>query len=181
MTDDELEQLVTSLSEQVQRLEDAEQIKKLQRTYVRQLADRRWEAMLDAFTEDAVVDLRHHGPRFGREEVAQLFATMHAHGEPHDGYVLSSPVIKVDGDIATGVWTWHRHLCEFPVMGATMRVYGPWWEGRYRCTYRREAGRWRISRMHFRVLLPDPDLGPDEMKERAETGEEVIGGGHRAG
>jgi ketosteroid isomerase-like protein len=181
MTDDELEQLVASLAEQVQRLEDVEQIKNLQRTYVRWLADRQWEAMLDAFTEDAVVDLRHHGVRHGRQEVAELFAAMRSHGEPHDGYVLSSPVIDVDGDTANGVWTWHRHLCEFPVMGATMRVYGPWWEGRYRCTYRREAGRWKISGMHFRVVLPDRDLEPDEMKERAERGEEVIRGAHRTG
>jgi ketosteroid isomerase-like protein len=168
MTDDELEQLVSSLTEQVRRLEDAEQIKTLQRNYVRHLADGQWEAMLDAFTADAVVDLRQYGARHGRDERAQLFAAMRADSDPHDGYVLSSPVIEVTGDNATGLWTCHRHP----------RIHGAWSEGRYVCAYRKEAGRWRISHLHFRVVLPDRDLEPEELKERAEHGGEVIRGEH---
>jgi ketosteroid isomerase-like protein len=158
MTETELEQLVAALSDRVSRLEDVEAIKKLHRTYVRRLADREWAAMLDDFTEDAVVDLRHHGARTGRAELAELFGELEAAGNPHDGYVLSSPVVEVDGDEATGHWTWHRHLCEFPVMGGTLRVFGPWWEGRYRCSYRRAGGRWKFSAMTFRLVAPDREI-----------------------
>src|SRR5882724_1860501 len=97
MTETELEQMVATLSERVGRLEDVAAIKKLHRTYVRRLADREWADMLDTFTEDAVVDLHPHGVRHGRGELAELFDAMDATGRPHDGYVLSSPVIEVDG------------------------------------------------------------------------------------
>jgi hypothetical protein len=113
--------------------------------------------MLGCFTTDAVVDLRHHGVRRGHAEIAELFGAMHAAGNPHDGYLLTSPVIDVQGEHATGLWTWHRQLCEFPVMGAVLRVYGPWWEGRYRCTYRRTDVGWKFSTMHFRLVQPDAD------------------------
>jgi hypothetical protein len=86
---------------------------------------------------------------------------MAAAGNPHDGYVLSSPVIDVEGDTATGTWTWHRHLCEFPVMGGMVRVFGPWWEGRYRCSYRRDNGGWKFSAMHFRLVAPDREAADD--------------------
>jgi ketosteroid isomerase-like protein len=157
MTEAELEQMVAALSGRVRRLEDIEAIKKLHRTYVRRLADREWAGMLDHFTEDAVVDLRHHGARHGHAELAELFGAMSAAGNPHDGYVLSSPVIEVDGDEATGHWTWHRHMCDFPVMGATVRAFGPWWEGRYRCSYRRAGDRWKFSAMTFRLVAPDKE------------------------
>lgn len=179
MTDDELTELVNSLRQRVLRLEDFEHIKQLHRTYIRQLADRDWDDMVANFTADAVMDLRSHGPRRGREEIAELFERMHSAGNPHDGYVLSSPVIEVDGDTATGVWTWHRHLCEFPVMGAVVRVFGPWWEGRYQCTYRREGGRWKFANMHFRLVAPDADLEPDEATALAERGETLIMGASR--
>jgi ketosteroid isomerase-like protein len=162
MTDDELEDQLAALRQRVQTLEDIESIKKLHRTYVRLLADRRWDDMLDMFTADAVVDIRDHGVRHGRTEIADLFGSMRTAGNPHDGYVLSSPVIDIAGDVATGAWTWHRHLCDFPVMGGTLRVFGPWWEGRYRCTYRREDGQWKFATMHFRLAAPDRDAQLDE-------------------
>jgi ketosteroid isomerase-like protein len=167
MTDDELETQVAALRARVQTLEDIESIKKMHRTYVRLLADRRWDDMLELFTGDAVVDIRDHGARHGRAEIAELFGAMKAAGSPNDGYVLSSPVIDVDGDVATGAWTWHRHLCEFPVMGATLRVFGPWWEGRYRCTYRRDLGEWKFATMHFRLAAPDRDPELDEARGHA--------------
>jgi ketosteroid isomerase-like protein len=180
MTDDELEAQLVALRVRVQTLEDIESIKKLHRTYIRLLADRRWDDMLDMFTADAVVDLRHHGARRGRTQIAELFGTMYAAGNPHDGYVLSSPVIDVDGDRALGAWTWHRHLCEFPVMGALLRVYGPWWEGRYRCAYRRDEGRWKFATMHFRLVAPDRDIEADEAGELDARGETLIRGASHA-
>jgi ketosteroid isomerase-like protein len=177
MTDEELEARVLELEREVQRQEDVEEIKRLHYTYIRQLADRNWADMLEHFTDDAVVDLRHHGPRRGREELSQLFAAMHATGTPPDGYILSSPVVEVSGDRATGVWTWHRHLCEFSVGGGTIRMYGPWWEGRYVSEYAREDGRWKFSSLRFRLVAPDPDLEPEQMQELRERGEAVVLGG----
>jgi hypothetical protein len=158
MTQTELARLVAALSERVGRLEDVEAIKKLHRGYVRRLADREWADLVDSFTEDAVVDLREHGLRRGRAELAELFDAMREAEHPHDGYVLSSPLIEVDGDEATGSWTLHRHRCEFTAMGATLRVFGPWWEGRYECSYRCVDGRWKFSALTFRLVAPDSDI-----------------------
>ena len=158
-------------------LQDIEEIKQLHYTYIRQLADRDWSDMLQHFTDDAVVDLRHHGPKRGRAELEALFAAMHATGAPHDGYILSSPVIDVSGDRAHGVWTWHRHLCEFSAGGTTIRMYGPWWEGRYVTEYARVEGRWKFSSMRFRLVAPDPDLEPEEMQALRDRGEVVVLGG----
>jgi ketosteroid isomerase-like protein len=179
VNDEEFAQLQQALRHRLRRLESVEQIKRLQRTYVRQLADRDWDNMLGNFTGDAVVDLRSHGARIGHEQIAELFERMHSAGNPHDGYVLSSPVIHVDGDTATGTWTWHRYLCEFPVLGAVMRVVGPWWEGRYNCTYRYEGARWKVASMHFRLVAPDPDIEADEARALAERGETLVMGALR--
>lgn len=162
MTETELAQLVATLSDRVGRLEDVEAIKKLHRSHLRWLADREWTDLLDSFTEDAVVDLREHGIRRGRAELAELFDAMREAGHPHDGYVLSSPIIEVDGEEATGSWTLHRHRCEFPAMGTTVRVYGPWWEGRCDCSYRWVDGRWKFSAMAFRLVAPDSDVEAGE-------------------
>jgi ketosteroid isomerase-like protein len=157
MTDDELETQLVALRARVQTLEDIESIKKLHRSYVRLLADRRWDDMLDMFTEDALVDIRHHGARRGHAQIAELFGAMRAAGNPPDGYVLSSPVIDVDADMAIGAWTWHRHLSEVLMTGDRIRVFRPWWEGRYRCTYRRHDGEWKFASMRFRLVAPDRD------------------------
>ena len=138
-------------------LQDIEEIKAFHRDYVRGLADRRFDAIGDHFTDDAWIDMRTHGRKQGRSAIEAHFAPMRDLVAEGSGYVLSSPVIHVDGDSATGEWTWHRYLCEFPVMGAQLRVPGPWLEGRYRCEYVRQDGRWRFSGMWFRVVLPDRD------------------------
>jgi ketosteroid isomerase-like protein len=180
MTDDELEAQLVTLRARVQTLEDAEAIKRLHRTYVRHLADRRWDDMLGMFTADAVVDIRQHGARHGHAEIAALFGAMRDAGSPPDGYVLTSPVIDVDGDLATGTWTWHRHLCEFPVMGAVLRVFGPWWEGRYRCTYRRDEGQWKFATMTFRLVAPDREPDPASQPEPPSAPEAVTTDAGRA-
>ncbi|MFI7003394.1 nuclear transport factor 2 family protein [Nocardia sp. NPDC050175] len=153
---EDLAGLIAVMSARLRRLEDIEQIQALHRSYVRYLADRRWDDMLELFTDDVVVDLGHDGVRRGREQVVELFGLIESRGNPHAGYVLSSPVIEVTADSATGVWTLHRHSCEFIEMGATVRVYGRWTEARYNCGYRRIGEEWQISRLQARVVLPDP-------------------------
>jgi len=138
-------------------LADAEEIKAFHRDYVRGLADRRFGDIAAHFADDAWIDMRTHGRKEGRAAIEEHFAPMADLVAEGSGYVLSSPVIRVHGDTATGEWTWHRFLCDFPVMGARLRAPGPWMEGRYRCEYVRRDGRWLFSGMWFRVVLPDDD------------------------
>jgi uncharacterized protein (TIGR02246 family) len=165
MTECELKQMVAALSERVGRLEDVQAIKSLHRSFTRAVADREFTDLADYFCSDAVIDMRRHGPISGRNAIAEHFAGMAAVPLAGAGYVLSSPVIDVDGDTATGTWTWHRLYAEPSVDAQHDGLRVAWQEGRYQCHYRRTDAGWRFARMHFRVVLPDPDDTPDTSEE----------------
>jgi uncharacterized protein (TIGR02246 family) len=141
-----LESRIAHLEAELRALRDAEEIERFHCRYVRALADRDFDSLLDYFDDEAVIDMRTHGVKRGKEEIAEHHAPLREVIAEGSGYVLSSPVISVDGDLATGEWTWHRLL----------RSEG-WLEGRYRCEYVRRDGRWKFASMWFRVVLPDPD------------------------
>jgi hypothetical protein len=131
-------------------LKDVEEIKRFHRRYVRALADREFGTLLDFFDDAAVVDMRTHGEKRGKGQIAEHFAPLPGAIAEGSGYVLSSPVITVEGDRATGEWTWHRLL---PPDASP----GGWLEGRYRCAYVRRDGAWKFASMWFRVVLPEAD------------------------
>ncbi|WP_405162114.1 nuclear transport factor 2 family protein [Nocardia sp. NBC_01499] len=143
------DQVIAGLAARLQRFEDIEQIQAMHRTYVRHLADRQWDQMAELFTTTAVVDLGHDGIRRGHDDITALFDTIDSRGNPHAGYALSSPVIEATGNDATGIWTLHRFT-----------VDGSWTEARYHCEYRKTPEGWRFSRLHARVVLPDPQPEP---------------------
>jgi hypothetical protein len=102
--------------------------------------------------------MRRHGETIGRPAIQQHFDGMAAQPLTGAGYVLSSPVVEVTGDEASGEWTWHRFA-----------ALGTWEEGRYRCAYRRTEDGWRFSRLQFRVVLPHGDDSPaDDADEASE-------------
>lgn len=162
-----LDERLQQLAARLDRLESAEAIKRLHARYLRALADRQWDAMLDFFTEDATTDITWHGVTRGREALKREFDQLSRLVLSHDGYILSSPEIEVDGDgdAATGRWTWHRLVCEFPTPTGMMRAWGPWMEGRYRCRYVRVGGEWKIHDLWFRSVLPDPDPPAEEVRK----------------
>jgi ketosteroid isomerase-like protein len=157
MIETDLEQMVAALSDRLDELESVRAIEDLHRSFTRAVADRGFAQLADHFCLDGVIDMRRHGPISGRTAIAEHFAGMDAVPLTGAGYVLSSPVIEVDGDTASGTWTWHRLNAEAIVGTKQVRVWGVWEEGRYRCRYRRTDGAWRFAYMHFRVVAPDPD------------------------
>jgi uncharacterized protein (TIGR02246 family) len=162
MADDELQAQLASLGARLQSLEDLEAIKELHRRFTKAVADRRFGTLSGFFTDDAVIDMRRHGETVGRDAIKQHFDGMEAQPLTGAGYVLSSPVVEVTGDAASGEWTWHRFLADRPADGEPAAVRGTWEEGRYRCAYRRTEDGWRFSRLQFRVVLPDPDYSSVE-------------------
>lgn len=160
-----IEELAGELEElraRVRRHDDIEAIKALHRRYIRALADRDWHGLPDFFTEDAVTDIRWHGRTESRQELHDKVINELADlVTSPDGYILSSPVIELEpgADIATGEWTWHRHICQGTVGFASgvTRVWGPWMEGRYRCVYERVGDDWKFKDVWFRVVLPEAD------------------------
>ena len=151
----ERERRLTSVERRIEALEARGAIESMHADFVRRVADRRFADLVNFFTEDAMIDMRAHGPRTGRAAIAEHFRNMVE--APVDGatYLLSSPAIEVDGDSASGQWSWHRlHRPATAPTGAT----GPTWEeGRYSCRYARVDDRWLFQTMRFRVVRPDPD------------------------
>ena len=172
-TQQELLQRLELLEGQVRDLTAIKEIETLHQQYVKDLADRNWAGVANAYAEDAVCDTRNHGRHHGREGIAAMFATdLEDVVKSRDGYVLSSPSITVTGDTAYGEWTWHRFQCEFRTSFGLMRVWGPWSEGIYKCHYERIGGEWKIKDLWFRVIRPDTD---EEIA--AVVDGQVIGGG----
>jgi ketosteroid isomerase-like protein len=149
----ELDRLRARLDE----LESLQAIEDLHRRFTRAVADREFDELAGYFCDDAVIDMRRHGPICGRAAIAKHFAGMAAVPLTGAGYVLTSPAITIDVDNAGGTWTWHRFNAEATVGAKVVRVWGVWEEGRYQCRYRRTDGAWRFASMHFRVVLPDSD------------------------
>lgn len=151
------EELLAQLEQRILELEARDEIQSMHAAFVRSVADRRFGDLVESFTDDAVIDMRTHGPKSGHASIAEHF--QHMADVPLDGasYLLSSPVITVTGDTATGVWTWHRFYSSGEVSGRQIAIWGVWDEGRYDCEYARVGGRWRFSRMRFRIVRPTPD------------------------
>ena len=104
------------LQKRIQALEDIEEIKSMHRQYLFWLATHKnWEEMINCFAEDAIVDIRIYGPRFGKAEVTKLFRNIISEARvmpksPHAGHFLMQPVINMDGDKVTGHWLLDRLL-----------------------------------------------------------------------
>jgi uncharacterized protein (TIGR02246 family) len=160
----ELLRQLDRLQARLDALESLHAIEDLHRTFTRAVADRRFDELADSFCEDAEIDMRRHGPMYGRDAIAKHFAGMAAVPLSGAGYLLSSPVVEVEGDTAAGTWTWHRFNAEATVGTKPLRVWGVWEEGRYRCRYRRTDGGWRFASMHFRVVAPDHDDAQEEIR-----------------
>src|SRR4051812_34176580 len=112
MTEAGLEQVVATLQARLDALESLQAIEALHRSFTRAVADREFGSLAGYFCDDAVIDMRRHGPIAGRAAIAEHFAGMAAVPLSGAGYVLSSPVVDVDGDSASGTWTWHRFNAE---------------------------------------------------------------------
>lgn len=155
---------IARLERRVAQLEARAEIERMHNVYLRAVADRRFDSLVDWFTEDATIDMRFHGAKSGRDAIAEHFSHMVDTPLTGASYFVTSPVIDVDGDSAAGVWTWHRLYSTAQVAFQEVTVWGVWDEGRYDCEYRRgEDGTWRFSLMRFRVVRPhhDDDRGGD--------------------
>ncbi len=121
-----LEERLLRLEQQVDALSSAEAIRNVQHQYVRYLADRRWSDIPPLFAEErSQPDISYHGVTHGRAELIDVMERLSKVASTDDAYIVSSPVIQVNGDEATGEWTWTRLYCDFLTPhGSTVRVWG---------------------------------------------------------
>jgi hypothetical protein len=127
------------LEKRVRALEDAEAIKTLHREYLFSISNLEIDKALDCFAENIVTDIAQYGLRRGKTEVGKFFREVIRENvlQSKDGHFTGQPVIKVEGDKASGHWMFYRFVPE----PSPKR----WVQGRYDCEYVKENGRWKFS------------------------------------
>ena len=137
----------------LRELHDIEEIRKLKSRYVA-ACDGGWggrashdpDSIASLFTEDCEWDGGVFGNRQGREALREYYLAIKPEDNPSAFHILTSPVIEVDGDEATGQW----HLTIILTMrdGSSMLLAGVFGD-----RYRRTGEGWRIHSSHFTRAL----------------------------
>ncbi|MFC1900789.1 nuclear transport factor 2 family protein [Chloroflexota bacterium] len=149
------------LEKRIQNLEDVEEIKQLHIKYILGLNEQDFESMIECFAEDIYEEgiLRgqiHDGKAALGAMLRQMAADQKAERLWKGGQLLLHPIIKVNGDTATGIWTWFRlgmpHTFTSQ-MGREVELFEPW-QARYDMEYRRVNGKWKMSRIKFTLPWP---------------------------
>ena len=143
------------LEKRIGALEDLEEIKKLHQNYINLMDDLRYEEVLDLFTEDGTAEVRNSGIKRGKRELAEVYLGVLAKKRGttrYDGHMAVEPDITVEGDTARGTWLIYMLFSKPTIQ---------WVQGKNECEYRKEEGKWKISKLKFtRTLASDPELYP---------------------
>jgi ketosteroid isomerase-like protein len=143
------------LEKRVKAIEDLEEIKKLHQNYIDLMDNLQYEKVLDLFTEDGTAEVRNSGVKKGRKELAEIYLEGLAKKRGtsrYEGHMAIEPDITVSGNTAKGTWLIYMLFSKPTIQ---------WVQGKNECEYRKENGKWKISKVKFtRTLASDPSLYP---------------------
>jgi ketosteroid isomerase-like protein len=146
---------LVDLERRVQALEDLEEIRKLHQRYINLMDNLQYEQVLDLFTEDAAVEIRNFGVKRGRKEISEIYIGVLAKNRGsirYDGHLAIEPDIEVVDNTARGTWLIYMLFSKPSIQ---------WVQGRNECEYRKEDGKWKLSKLKFtRTLASDPSMYP---------------------
>ncbi|MBN1189072.1 MAG: nuclear transport factor 2 family protein [Dehalococcoidales bacterium] len=146
---------IEDLEKRVQAIEALEKIKKLHQSYINLMDNLKYEEVLDLFTSDATVEIRNSGVKKGRKEMSEVYIGVLARNRGDtrlEGHMAIEPDIEVNGDTAEGTWLIYMLFSRPSIQ---------WVQGKNECTYRKENGVWKISKLKFtRTLASDPSMYP---------------------
>lgn len=145
-----LESMVKGYQSRLQRLEDIENINKLQRAYGYYVDKGQWTQVADLFADQSSVEIAARGVYLGKKGAERLF--LQAFGGGKDGlaqgrlfnhFMLQGIVTpSADGRTAKGRWRAFVQVAQYQ-QSAT------WSEGVYENEYVKEAGVWKFNKMKF--------------------------------
>lgn len=162
MTLEELEARLQVLEDKNRRLEDAEEIKKLQRIYGYYVERGQLDEVAELFSDSPDVSF---GPSYnvtvGKDNVRKAFSSERPYGvfqgpKPDDYLHITMPVsgvvdVDADGKTAKARWYALMYLCNAtPSGGAAIGV------GMYENEYVKEDGKWRILHLEFDDIFLSP-------------------------
>ncbi|MGD8810854.1 MAG: nuclear transport factor 2 family protein, partial [Gammaproteobacteria bacterium] len=150
---------LAALRHRAELIEDANDIKRLQRAFGYYRDNFEWDEALDLFTDDASVEYGLDGIYVGRERIREyLLASAQGATAPArrqiSEHMQLMPVVSVAADGATARARW-REL----VMAGRLGEYATWGEGPYENEYVREDGKWKLSRVYWHQAVVAPYEG----------------------
>ena len=162
MNIEELEARLKTLEDKNRKLDDVEEIKKLQRIYGYYVERGNLDEIVDLFSDSPVVSF---GPSYkvmvGKDNVKREFSSQRPFGvfegkKPDDYLHITMPVsgvvdVAVDGHTAQARWYALMYLCNAsPGGGAVLGV------GKYENEYIKEDGKWKILHLQFDDIFLSP-------------------------
>jgi hypothetical protein len=141
-----LEARLADAEARLQRQEDVEAIKRLQRAYGYYLDKSLYRAVADLFTDDGEIEIAARGVYKGRERVHEFLVRLlgngvegPVHGHVGNHFQLQAIVtVAADGLAAKARW---RAWVQVGDLGGMAN----WLEGPYEIDYRKEEGVWKIA------------------------------------
>jgi hypothetical protein len=155
MTLDDLGKRLAFVEKEVQVTRDIEAIKQLHYSYIMGFMLKKWDQVINCFSDDCVLDLG-AAPLKGMAEIEKIYRGLSQHHTGKEGDWLVHPFITVDGDRAKGNWT---NFMMFVDRG----VDNDWGTGTYDAEYTKINGQWKISRLYHRWNYAPPG-GPSHGK-----------------
>ena len=154
-------------------VEDANDIKRLQRAYGYYLDEALWDEIVDLFAEDGTIEIGLDGVYVGRDRIREF---LYALGGGRSGltegqineHMQLMPVVTVapDGMTAKGRW---RAL----IMAGELGENAFWGEGPYENEYVKEDGVWKLGKVHWFQSIVVPYEGGWQVNEDVNGGKWV--------
>jgi hypothetical protein len=161
MTKEQLEEKVEALEKKLSAVQDVQDIEKLQRAYGFYLDNRRWDEIVDLFSDDAEsLEISDSGVYLGKKGVERFFKEVLGKGglPPMPGslgiHMQLQGIVNVGPapDAAKGRWQCVM-LIATPINGELKAVLG---HGVYEVEYMKQDGVWKFGKMHFYLTFRTP-------------------------
>jgi len=137
------------LEEKIQNLLDIIAIEQLQTKLIYANDDGDWQGLAELFVEDGVGEFGPFGHIEGKEELGKFFKGI-PDSLPFRFHTLANPLIKIDGEKATGRWAFRASVTQAPANRAC------WIAGEYISDYVKVNGKWKFKKVanRFHYITP---------------------------
>jgi hypothetical protein len=173
-----LRERLAKVETRTERIDDVDEIEKLQGSYGYYTDKMLWDEVVDLFADGGTLEIGPSGVYVGKDSIRRyLYSLSGGKQGPLEGVLFEhfqlQPIVTVasDGQSAKARW---RALLMTGVYGAESG--GDWGEGTYENEYVREDGVWKIQKLHWYAtfiapykggwLMPDPKLVDDYARGR---------------
>lgn len=140
---------IQTLEARITRIQDANDIKRLQRAYGYYVDEALWDEVVDLFSSDGSVEYGLDGVYKGKDRIREYLYALGggrsglSEGQLHDHIQLMGVVtVAPDGRTARARW---RGL----ILAGRLGEEAIWGEGPYENEYVKEDGVWKIARLHW--------------------------------